>query len=290
VTERTTARHRADQAALTPLSDLGTTISSAMIGPATAGRTGLVLAASSGLVAAMGLPSSAALTAGHGGQPQTGAVPQLQTVAASTLGSAPITAPRDATVSFEHPAFRAVPSGTHSTTPATATRDVSRISRSLARSAYQAQLKASAGTGRHAVKATVRTAARKPQAQTSQGAASFGSARGASVIAVATRYLGVPYLYGGASPRGFDCSGFSMYVYGLLGISLPRTAQQQYNTTTRIARSQAMPGDLVFFFTGGYVTHMGIYLGNNMMIAAPHTGSVVREQPIYSANVAFGRV
>jgi cell wall-associated NlpC family hydrolase len=110
------------------------------------------------------------------------------------------------------------------------------------------------------------------------------------VIALASRYLGVPYVYGGASPRGFDCSGLTQYVYGLLGISLPRTAQQQYNATTRISRSQAQPGDLVFFFTGGGITHMGIYLGGNMMIAAPHTGDVVKKESIYSANVAFGRV
>jgi cell wall-associated NlpC family hydrolase len=110
------------------------------------------------------------------------------------------------------------------------------------------------------------------------------------VVALASRYLGVPYVYGGASPRGFDCSGLTQYVYGLLGISLPRTAQQQYNATTRISRSQAQPGDLVFFFTGGSVTHMGIYIGGNMMIAAPHTGDVVKKQTIYSANVAFSRV
>ncbi len=74
-----------------------------------------------------------------------------------------------------------------------------------------------------------------------------------------------------------------------MGVSLPRTAAAQYGATTRISRSQAVPGDLVFFFTGGSVTHVGIYLGGNMMIAAPHTGDVVKKQTIYSANVAFGR-
>jgi cell wall-associated NlpC family hydrolase len=112
----------------------------------------------------------------------------------------------------------------------------------------------------------------------------------AGVVGVASRYLGVPYRYGGSTPRGFDCSGFVQYVYGRLGIRLPRTAQQQYNATRHIARSQARPGDLVFFFVGGRVTHVGIYAGGNMMIAAPHSGQVVHKQRIYSANVAFGRV
>jgi cell wall-associated NlpC family hydrolase len=112
----------------------------------------------------------------------------------------------------------------------------------------------------------------------------------AGVIAVASRYLGVPYRYGGSSPRGFDCSGFVQYVYSRLGIRLPRTAQQQYNATRHIPRSQARPGDLVFFFVGGRVTHVGIFAGGNTMIAAPHSGQVVHRQRIYSANVAFGRV
>ncbi len=121
-------------------------------------------------------------------------------------------------------------------------------------------------------------------------AVTMGSAKGSSVVAVAMRYLGVPYVYGGTTPRGFDCSGFSQYVYGLLGITLPRTAQQQYDATRRISRSQAVAGDLVFFFSGGTVSHLGIYLGGNMMVAAPKTGDVVKQEPIYSANVAFGRV
>jgi cell wall-associated NlpC family hydrolase len=99
----------------------------------------------------------------------------------------------------------------------------------------------------------------------------------------------VPYRYGGSTPRGFDCSGFVQYVYARLGVRLPRTAQQQYNATRHVSRSQARAGDLVFFFVGGRVTHVGIYAGANTMIAAPHSGQVVRRQPIYSANVAFGR-
>jgi cell wall-associated NlpC family hydrolase len=117
----------------------------------------------------------------------------------------------------------------------------------------------------------------------------LSSGRGSTVIAIAMRYLGVPYVYGGASPRGFDCSGLTQYVFAQLGISLARSANGQYQTVPRIARSAARPGDLVFYLSGGSAYHVGIYLGGNMMIAAPHTGEVVREQPIYSSNIAFGR-
>jgi cell wall-associated NlpC family hydrolase len=132
--------------------------------------------------------------------------------------------------------------------------------------------------------------ARHRGATASRSATRSSVSHSAGVIAVASRYLGVPYRYGGSTPRGFDCSGFVQYVYGRLGVRLPRTAQQQYNVTRHIPRGQARPGDLVFFFVGGRVTHVGIYAGGNMMIASPHSGQVVHKQRIYSAHVAFGRV
>ncbi len=88
------------------------------------------------------------------------------------------------------------------------------------------------------------------------------------------QYLGVPYRWGGASPSGFDCSGFVMYVYGRLGISLPHSSGAQYNSGTHVSRSQLSPGDLVFF--GSPIHHVGIYVGGGDMIEAPYTGSSVR--------------
>jgi peptidoglycan DL-endopeptidase CwlO len=88
---------------------------------------------------------------------------------------------------------------------------------------------------------------------------------------IALQYLGVPYVYGGASPGGFDCSGLVMYVYARLGISLPHYTVAQWNATQPIA--SPAPGDLVFFDGLG---HVGIYIGNGQMVDAPHTGSVVR--------------
>jgi len=99
-----------------------------------------------------------------------------------------------------------------------------------------------------------------------------GNGAGHSAAAsIALRYLGVPYVYGGASPSGFDCSGLVMYVYAQLGISLPHYTVAQWNATEPI--SSPAPGDLVFFNGLG---HVGIYIGGGRFVDAPHTGSVVR--------------
>jgi peptidoglycan DL-endopeptidase CwlO len=93
------------------------------------------------------------------------------------------------------------------------------------------------------------------------------------VVGVAMQYLGVPYVYGGATPSGFDCSGFIMYVYAQIGVSLPHNAAAQYGYGTPVDRSQLQPGDLVFFNGLG---HAGIYVGGGSFIHAPHTGDVVK--------------
>jgi cell wall-associated NlpC family hydrolase len=98
-------------------------------------------------------------------------------------------------------------------------------------------------------------------------------ARYGGVVGIAMQYLGVPYRWGGADPSGFDCSGFTMYVYGKLGVSLPHHAASQYGMGTPVSRDQLQPGDLVFFNGLG---HMGIYIGGGQFIHAPHTGDVVK--------------
>jgi cell wall-associated NlpC family hydrolase len=94
------------------------------------------------------------------------------------------------------------------------------------------------------------------------------------VVGVAMQYLGVPYVWGGASPSGFDCSGFVMYVFAQVGISLPHytVAQWNYPNAVSVPRNELQPGDLVFFAGLG---HVGIYVGNGQFIHAPHTGDVV---------------
>ena len=117
-------------------------------------------------------------------------------------------------------------------------------------------------------------------------AGSPGSAQfGASVLAIAARYNGISYRYGGTTPAGFDCSGFTSYVLAQVGIDLTRTSGSQRAETTRISRSEAVAGDLVFM-----PGHVGIYAGNGMMWDSPRSGKDVSKRSVYSSSATFGRV
>lgn len=109
-------------------------------------------------------------------------------------------------------------------------------------------------------------------------------------------YEGDPYLYGGSSPAGFDCSGLTSYVYGELGKSLPRTAEDQFLASRPISKRKAWGGDLVFFHVNSdpnsYVYHVGIYEGGSDMVAATSYGSGVQWQNFGWAGdtVTFGTI
>ena len=114
------------------------------------------------------------------------------------------------------------------------------------------------------------------------------ASKGAQVVAIAMQYLGVPYVWGGASPSaGFDCSGLTMFVFAQVGISLPHYAAAQYQLGVPVPRDQLQPGDLVFFHNLG---HMGMYIGGGNFIHAPHTGDVVKISSIDDANYVAGWV
>lgn len=125
-----------------------------------------------------------------------------------------------------------------------------------------------------------------------QGNAQTNPQGESAVVDSARKYLGTPYVWGGTSPSGFDCSGFVQYVLAENGKSVPRTTQEQFAGGQAVDKSQLQAGDLVFYdWSGGTeATHVGIYEGNGKMIHAPHSGDVVKEVDFnsYGQNVYLG--
>ena len=233
----------------------------------TLGRGGVVLAMSGGLVATMGGQASA-LTNSVGQEaaaPATAPIAVqpaaalesgiLAAPAAAQASAVPLTAPETAKVTFETGAFKAV----------------------LAAPKRTVTIPGAIGTGSDSEAPAVNLGG-------------FGSAKGSSILSIASRYIGVPYVYGGSTPRGWDCSGSVGYIFRQAGIDLPRTANEQLQSTTRISSSQVRAGDLVFFLSGGRAYHVGIADGQGGMYDAQRTGKSFTHRDIYSANVVYGRV
>ncbi|MHC5522068.1 C40 family peptidase [Ligilactobacillus saerimneri] len=119
------------------------------------------------------------------------------------------------------------------------------------------------------------TQAAAQPAQTNQAATTQTYANNGSVVSIANRYLGTPYAWGGTTPQGFDCSGFTQYVYGQAGKSIGRNTVAQESAGSQIPVSQAQPGDLLFWGSRGSSYHVAIYAGNGRYIAAPTEGQSV---------------
>ena len=247
-------RHRAP-GRFNPVSELSGIVASAAQ-PAV--KTSAVIAASGGLVASFALPASAATAA-----PSSAA--KSATVAAPVAVKAPDTAAPEATNAFGVIGFTA----TAKPKPKPKPKPV--VVPAVARTSDRTSDRSSASTAS-------RSTARKDY--TSLKPAAGG------VLAIAAQYEGLMYSYGGTSPStGFDCSGFTQYVFGRVGISLPRTADAQRAATTRVSSPQ--PGDLVFFGSPAY--HVGIYAGNGMMWDSPRSGKAVALRSIWSSSVTYGR-
>ena len=268
MTSRAPGRHRAAVRPKTPLSTLATQVS---VGAGTVGRRGAVLAASSGLVVSLGvgaadaapvidLPGSAA-DGGSSEAAPTSAAPTPAAPAADEAAPAPLTVPADVEVvavgAVAGQVVAPPPPPPPPAPPAT-----TRASRSADRAADRAD-------------------------ETTQAPAPSGtlSASRENVMAVAARYVGVPYVYGGTSPSGFDCSGYLQYVYAQVGVSVPRTSSAIAASGTKISRDQAQPGDVVYM-----PGHIGIYAGGNMMYDAPSSGGFVSKREMWSSDFGFYRV
>jgi len=138
-----------------------------------------------------------------------------------------------------------------------------------ARAAYlAAQARQSQSAGAGVSVATVGATAQTPEGATVVPSSSYSGAVGAAMSE-----LGVPYVWGGSTPSGFDCSGLVAYAYAKMGVSLPHSSYAQWNTGVAVPSDQLEPGDLVFFNGLG---HVGMYIGNGQYVHAPHTGDVVK--------------
>jgi cell wall-associated NlpC family hydrolase len=173
--------------------------------------------------------------------------------------------------------FRIVPSGRQKVTTLTtdAAGSVSAVVRPTATGRWYWRFAGTASYGASGTRVTVRvTAPAKP----------VEKPLGERAVLEAARHLGAPYVYGATGPRTFDCSGFTRFVYAKLGVSLPRTAAQQYGAVRHVANADRQPGDLIFFrLGGGGIDHVGIYAGNGVIIVAPKTGDHVKYEAIWTS-------
>ncbi len=137
------------------------------------------------------------------------------------------------------------------------------------RAAEQAQNSASNNSGTSAPAAPA-----APSVQAPAKPAASSNASGSAVLNYAYQFLGTPYVWGGSTPSGFDCSGFTSYVYRKFGVNLPRVSRAQATVGTKVAYSNLQAGDLVFFGSGS-ISHVGIYIGGGNMIHSPRPGKSV---------------
>ena len=253
------ARHRAP-GRFNPFSELAD-IAAKAAQPAV--KTTAVIAASGGLVASFALPASAAPAA----EPATkGAA----TAAAPVAVRAPEAAAPQAADAFGVIGFTATAKPQPKPKPKPKPRPVV-----VPVAETRAPAAASRSTQRVAPTAQAAPKAAAPAAKPATG----------GVLGIAAQYAGIMYVYGGTTPAGFDCSGYTSYVFRQLGINLPRTAEAQRQATTPVSSPQ--PGDLVFF--GSPAFHVGIYAGNGKMWDSPRTGKAVALRDIWSSSVTYGR-
>ncbi len=266
-------RHR-NAVRYNPVAELSTIVKSA---GETSVKASAVLAASGGLVAAFALPAQAA--------PVHRASTKTTTTAAAAPGaevSTPTAVPAALALA---PAVVAPAAAAPVAVEQVGVNGVKAVAKPKPKPKPKPKVQPAATQVTRAI--ANRTGSTNSPAPASRSAKRYSNpAQSASgIVNIARGLLGIPYVYGGSTPSGFDCSGLTSYVYRKAGISIPRTASAQQRAATSV--SNPKPGDLVFFGSPAY--HVGIYTGPGMMIDAAKPGTVTRERAIFSGVSGYGR-
>jgi peptidoglycan DL-endopeptidase CwlO len=270
----TRARHRSAGRPVTPLTDLANAATGSF---AVVCRRTAIAAASAGLVVStISAPAGAANSEVSAAVLPAVDTSSLTASARAVLASAPVvTVAADAQFTLDVPAVTVVKDPPPPPPPAPVVVERKKTPRTAPT--------ASRSSSRSAAPAA---AAQEAPAEAAPVASSApASAAGSSIVGIAMRYVGVPYVSGGTSPSGFDCSGFTSYVFAQAGISLPRTSGAQRGAGTVVSRADAQPGDLIW--SPG---HISIYAGDGMQIDAPRPGKTIQFRSIWQSNPVFIRV
>ncbi|MFP3714000.1 C40 family peptidase [Puerhibacterium sp. TATVAM-FAB25] len=272
------ARHRAARRPVTPLTELAQTVGNG------AGRRAAVVATAGGLLVSTfgGATAAQAAPAHSDAKLSTVDLSALTEQAREALSAAPVvTVAKDAQVSVETVttegalAVEVTPAPEPEPEPEPVVRAASAPSRTAERTSTSERTESTSSSSSSA----------STESSSSAEASVPASASGSSIISIASRYVGVPYVWGGSTPAGFDCSGFVQYVFAQAGINLPRSSTGQRDSGTVISRSQAQAGDLIW--SPG---HISIYAGDGMQIDAPRPGKTIQFRSIWQSNPTFVRV